>query len=69
VKAEDIRAAMGPEMCTVADALRDTFGAKLVYLDTLAVKIGKDPSEGSVRASGKPDEELEQLRYWYGRRA
>lgn len=28
-QAEKIRAAMGPEMCTVADALRETFGAKL----------------------------------------
>lgn len=45
-QAEKIRAAMGPEMCAVADALRETFGAKLDWLETPAMKIGKRADEG-----------------------
>jgi hypothetical protein len=57
---------MGPELCAVADELRTRFGAKLVYLDTPDVKLGTDPSIGSVRASGKLDDESETLLNWYG---
>lgn len=67
--ANAIREAMGPELCALADVLRDQFGAKLVYLKTSTMNIGRDPAAGSVRASGKPDDETTQLRYWYGRRA
>lgn len=45
-QAEKIRAAMGPEMCAVADALRETFGAKLAWLETPALSIGERPEEG-----------------------
>lgn len=47
-QAEKIRAAMGPEMCAVADALRETFGAKLIYLDTptLTITTTAKPEEG-----------------------
>lgn len=68
MKAEQIRNAMGPEFCAVADGLRETFDAKLVFLETPTVKIGKDPAIGSVRTD-KPDTELERLAFWYGRRS
>lgn len=41
--AERIRNAMGPEMCAMADALRETFGAKLTYLKTADMTIGVPP--------------------------
>lgn len=43
-QANQIREAMGPEFCAVADSLRDTFGAKLVWLKTDAVSMGTPPS-------------------------
>lgn len=67
--AGEIRKAMGPELCELADVLRDQFGAKLVYLQTPTMNIGRDPAAGSVSASGKPDQETKQMQYWYGRRA
>jgi hypothetical protein len=47
-QAEKIRAAMGTEMCAVADALRETFGAKLAWLETPTMQIGEKPAEGVV---------------------
>ena len=41
-----IRAAMGPEMSAVADTLRDTFGAKLTWLETPSLTMGTKPEEG-----------------------
>lgn len=41
--AERIREAMGPDFCAVADALRETFGAKLSWLETPAFKTGAPP--------------------------
>lgn len=41
--AERMREAMGPEMCAVADALRETFGAKLTWLETQDIQIGRRP--------------------------
>jgi hypothetical protein len=41
-----MRAAMGPELCAVADALRETFGAKLAWLQTSSLTIGVKPEEG-----------------------
>jgi hypothetical protein len=66
MKAGDVRKAMGAEFCSVADALKETFGvAKLDYLDTPLVKVGRDPSAGSVRTDGKVDEIAQQMGYWY----
>lgn len=45
-RAEQIRAAMGPEMCAVADALRETFGAKLVWLCASTLVVGEEPDWG-----------------------
>lgn len=45
-QAEKMRAAMGPEMCAVADALREAFGAKLVWLATPTLTMGTKPEEG-----------------------
>jgi hypothetical protein len=45
-QAEKIRAAMGPEMCAVADALRETFGAKIAWLETPTLTLGTKPEEG-----------------------
>lgn len=46
-KAEQIRAAMGPEYCAVADALRATFGeVKQVWLETPTLSMGTKPEEG-----------------------
>jgi hypothetical protein len=42
-QAEKIRAAMGPELCAVADALRETFGARLSYLKTADMVMGIPP--------------------------
>jgi hypothetical protein len=42
-QAERIRDAMGPEFCSVADALRETFGAKLTWLDTPEIQTGTEP--------------------------
>lgn len=47
-QAEKIRAAMGPELCAVADALREKFGARLVWLETSTLTIGEKPEEGGV---------------------
>lgn len=41
--AEKVREAMGPEMCAVADALREQFGARLTYLKTATELIGIPP--------------------------
>lgn len=67
--ADQIRQAMGSDMCAVADVLRDGFGAKLIWLKSEDLEVGRDPSLGSVRADGKLDTEIERLRYWYGKRA
>lgn len=45
-KAEKIRAAMGRDMCAVADALRKTFGAKIEWLETSSLTMGTKPEEG-----------------------
>lgn len=47
-QAEKMRAAMGPELCSIADALRETFGAKLIWLETPTVKVGTEPEQGTV---------------------
>jgi hypothetical protein len=53
-QAERIRDAMGPEFCAVADALRQTFGAKLVWLHTPGFTVGTEPEEGcSTQWSGE----------------
>lgn len=39
--ADEVRAAMGPDMCAVADALRERFGAKLEWLRTDSLELGK----------------------------
>lgn len=46
-QAERIRDAMGPDMCAVADALREKFGAKLVWFESGEFTMGKplQPSE------------------------
>lgn len=63
--ADQIRKAMGGELCALADTLRERFDAKLVFLETPDVKLGKDPSLGSVRTDGKLDEVTKQMAYWY----
>src|ERR1041385_2882647 len=45
-QAEKIRAAMGPEFAAVADSLRETFGAKLTWLETPRLSTGTKPEEG-----------------------
>jgi hypothetical protein len=45
-KAQKVREAMGAEFGAVADALRETFGAKLSWLKTSALTIGEKPDEG-----------------------
>lgn len=67
--ADQIRRAMGAELAAVADQLRSDFGAKLTWLKSEDLEVGRDPSIGSVRANGKLDEETRQMKYWYGRRA
>lgn len=42
-QAERIREAMGPDFCAVADALRETFGAKLAWLETPEIQTGTPP--------------------------
>jgi hypothetical protein len=37
---------MGPDFTAVADALRETFGAKLVWLETSTMTIGEKPEDG-----------------------
>lgn len=44
--AAEVRDAMGPELCGIADALRERFGARLTYLKTEAVALGTKPEEG-----------------------
>jgi hypothetical protein len=42
-----VRAAMGPDMCAFADAIRATFGeAKLNWLETPELTMGMKPEEG-----------------------
>jgi hypothetical protein len=41
--ATEVREAMGPELCAVADALRLTFGAKITWLETPSLVIGIAP--------------------------
>jgi hypothetical protein len=46
-QAEKIRAAMGPEYCAIADALRATFGdVKQVWLETPTLNMGAKPEAG-----------------------
>lgn len=45
-QAEKIRAAMGPELTAIADSLRETFGAKLTWLETPTLSMGTKPEEG-----------------------
>lgn len=49
-RAVKIRDAMGPEMCAVADALRETFGTdtKITWLETPTLNLGTPPEEGVV---------------------
>lgn len=44
--AAEVREAMGPEMCAIADALREQFGARLTWLKTPEVVIGTKPEDG-----------------------
>jgi hypothetical protein len=44
--AEKVRAAMGPELRAIADALRETFGAKLSWLETPTMSVGTEPEWG-----------------------
>lgn len=45
-RAEQIRDAMGPEYCAVADALRATFGeVKQVWLETPSLSLGEEPEQ------------------------
>jgi hypothetical protein len=44
--AVEVRQTMGSELCGVADALRATFSAKLVWLETPTMTIGERPEEG-----------------------
>jgi len=44
--ATEVREAMGPEMCEIADMLRARFGARLTYLKTAEVVMGTKPEEG-----------------------
>lgn len=37
---------MGPELCAIADALREQFGARLTYLKTEDVAMGSRPEDG-----------------------
>jgi hypothetical protein len=55
--AAEVREAMGPDFCAVADALRETFGAKLTWLDTPTIQTGTPPG-------GEPIGE----RSWNGKR-
>jgi hypothetical protein len=41
--AERMRVAMGPEFCAIADALRETFGARLSWLETPEFQHGAHP--------------------------
>jgi len=45
--ADEIRAAMSvdPELLSLADALRERFGARLVWLKTADIEVGRRPSE------------------------
>jgi len=45
-RAQQVRDAMGPEMCAVADALRETFGARLTWLEAETMQIGSEPDWG-----------------------
>lgn len=42
-RAEQVRSAMGPELCAIADALRETFGARVVWLSTPKLTLGEEP--------------------------
>jgi hypothetical protein len=44
--AEKVRSEMGSEMCAVADALRETFDAKLTWLETSTMTVGTEPEWG-----------------------
>ena len=44
--AEKVRVAMGADLCAVADALRETFGAKLSWLETPTMTVGTEPQWG-----------------------
>lgn len=46
--AEKVRSAMGPELCSVADALREMFGAKLAWLETSSLTVGIEPEWGVI---------------------
>jgi hypothetical protein len=39
---EQVRAAMPPEVLELCDACRERFGARLLYLETESVKLGRD---------------------------
>lgn len=42
-RAEQVREAMGPELCAIADALRAAFNAKVVWLSTEKLTLGEEP--------------------------
>lgn len=44
--AEKVRAAMGPDLRAVADALRERFNAKLSWLETPTMTHGTEPERG-----------------------
>ena len=44
--AEKVRAAMGPDLRAIADALRETFNAKLYWLETPSLTVGTEPERG-----------------------
>jgi len=62
--AEEIRKAMGPEFTSVADQLRERFGAKLVWLKTDSLEIGKEPGGEPI---GERSWIEERMRFWYGK--
>jgi hypothetical protein len=45
-RAQQVRNAMGPDMCSVADALRLAFDAKIVWLQTPLLTLGEEPDWG-----------------------
>ena len=51
--ADEIRAAMSvdPELLGLADALRAQFGARLVWLKTADIDVGRRPSEPTSTAA------------------
>lgn len=43
---QEVREAMGPELCEIADLLREQFNARLTYLKTDSIALGMKPAHG-----------------------